>query len=459
MYLIPITMKKIFIILIVLISFSKLYSQQPCHAYFSWYWIPNPTSTIQTVQFQDSSYVYYNLDSIISWNWTFSGCGITSTSNLQNPSFLTSPNCITIATLTITTANGCSNSYIDTIFYANNPCQTFVSPVIVPSFTSTCTGSITLVSSQTNLNYQWNNGVSGNMITNLCAGSYFVTVTNTSQNCFNVFNYYVSQIPDTNNNNNCNYIINGTITPVSTPGGADGSITANVVNPGTINLPYTYIWNTGDSTQSITGLAQGLYTVTVYSPTCVQGVERYFYVYEVNTTLDSTLLGYLQNLMDTCLNFIPSQYLISSYQLLNNNSIIVTWLFTSSTGTTQTITSQYYYTFTNGVYYIVLIINCNNAKSTLGFGSYLKIENMMGINQNDFQFKFYPNPAYDKIIIESIQTPYEYSIFDLSGRTIMQAKVSENMQVVDLQSWSTGAYLIQFKTDKGIKNKKLMIVR
>jgi hypothetical protein len=383
------------------------------------------------------------------------GCGIVSTSNLQNPTLVTSPNCITVATLTITTANGCINTYTDTIYYGYNPCNTPVSPMIVSSPANNCIGSITLASSQTNLSFQWNNGTTGNALYNLCPGNYAVTVTNPTQNCFNVYQYTVPLIPV----NNCNYVVTGTISPVTTPGGSDGAIAANVVNPNVINLPYSYQWNTGDTTATVTGLSEGLYSVTVFSPSCTQGVQHYFYVYELNTGVDSTLIGYLQNLMDTCLNFTPTQYAITGYQLLNNNTILVSWLFTSSTGATQTITTQYSYTFTNGAYYLVLIINCSNAKSLLGFGSYIKIENIVGVDSYNQHFKIYPNPAQDQFTIEANQTPYQFTLFDISGREIYNTQVSDHQFVISASHLAPGTYFIQYKTEQGIKNDKLMIIK
>jgi len=49
-------------------------------------------------------------------------------------------------------------------------------------------------------------------------------------------------------------------TKVSCPGGSNGSITAT---PTSGNEPYTYLWNTGATTQTISNLVAGTYTVTV----------------------------------------------------------------------------------------------------------------------------------------------------------------------------------------------------
>lgn len=54
--------------------------------------------------------------------------------------------------------------------------------------------------------------------------------------------------------------INFSITNVDCPGGNTGSITAN---PTSGNEPYTYLWSTGATTQTINNLTAGTYTVTV----------------------------------------------------------------------------------------------------------------------------------------------------------------------------------------------------
>ena len=56
------------------------------------------------------------------------------------------------------------------------------------------------------------------------------------------------------------FTVNYTVTPVSCNGASDGSILTT--QPGTIP-GYTYLWNNGQTTQNLTGLAAGTYSVTV----------------------------------------------------------------------------------------------------------------------------------------------------------------------------------------------------
>lgn len=59
-------------------------------------------------------------------------------------------------------------------------------------------------------------------------------------------------------------------------------------------------------------------------------------------------------------------------------------------------------------------------------------------------YKVYPNPAHDKITIESIYNSEEYSIFDINGREIMKiSKESENNAIeVSLSQLSAGIYFL-----------------
>ena len=101
--------------------------------------------------------------------------------------------------------------------------------------------------------YSWSNGQTTQMITNLIAGVYTVTVTDQSNTlCTSVSQVTITEPPV--------ITITASTTSTTTPGGSDGSIDLTVIG-GTLN--YTYLWSTGATTQDITGLMEGCYTVTV----------------------------------------------------------------------------------------------------------------------------------------------------------------------------------------------------
>ncbi|MCB1582120.1 MAG: SprB repeat-containing protein [Xanthomonadales bacterium] len=100
--------------------------------------------------------------------------------------------------------------------------------------------------------YQWNDGQTTATATNLIAGTYTVTATDN--------NGATATDTATVNEPTTLLVTIGTVTDESVAGAADG--TASVDVSGGVP-PYAYLWSTGATTQSISGLSAGTYTVTV----------------------------------------------------------------------------------------------------------------------------------------------------------------------------------------------------
>ncbi|MBL7787277.1 MAG: SprB repeat-containing protein, partial [Chitinophagales bacterium] len=113
------------------------------------------------------------------------------------------------------------------------------------------TASATASGNLSSVTYLWNNGETTASISGLTAGTYTVTVTE-SATCTAVATYDVTQPPLMD--------ITCTQTDVTTNGGSDGTASVNATG-GT--SPYTYLWNSGETTSSISGKTAGTYTVTV----------------------------------------------------------------------------------------------------------------------------------------------------------------------------------------------------
>jgi hypothetical protein len=99
--------------------------------------------------------------------------------------------------------------------------------------------------------YLWNNNQTYATTTGLTAGTYTVTVTDANQ-CHTTSTVDISQPAE--------ILCSPTITAASCPTGNDGSIELTVSGGIT---GYTYLWSTGAAAQNITGIAPGVYTVTV----------------------------------------------------------------------------------------------------------------------------------------------------------------------------------------------------
>ncbi|MBN4052355.1 PKD domain-containing protein, partial [Sphingobacteriaceae bacterium AH-315-L07] len=163
-------------------------------------------------------------------------------------------------TATVTDSKGCKATGSITI---KEPLAIIIvaasTPITCPAGND---GTISIVASNGNppYTYAWSTGDNTTSISNLPAGTYDVTVTD-SKGCQSTDAVVQEKILD--------YEIYTDSTDVSCFGGSDGSvrITAKLGNS-----PYTYSWNTGASTQELTGLIAGTYYVTTND---VNGCEKY----------------------------------------------------------------------------------------------------------------------------------------------------------------------------------------
>ncbi|MCC7223750.1 MAG: DUF11 domain-containing protein, partial [Chitinophagales bacterium] len=155
--------------------------------------------------------------------------------------------------VTVTDANGCTDECTTTVQEPGCNLTASASGTNV-----LCTGGADGTASATasgNLGavtYLWSNGATTQNVNSLAAGTYSVTITETPT-CTAVASYTVTE-PSAALDATCSK------TDVTTNGGADG--TASVSASGGTS-PYTYLWNTGATTASISGLTAGTYSVTV----------------------------------------------------------------------------------------------------------------------------------------------------------------------------------------------------
>lgn len=150
------------------------------------------------------------------------------------------------------TVNGCISRDTITVVHHENVSASVNAQQNVSCFGAN-NGSLSATATGGNGSYAflWNNGAATAAIFNLDNGTFTVTVTDTE---------------------NCTATITGTITEPSalsanvsataqsSLGVNDGTATANTTGGTPV---YTYLWNTGEITQTITGLEPGFYTVTV----------------------------------------------------------------------------------------------------------------------------------------------------------------------------------------------------
>ena len=167
--------------------------------------------------------------------------------SVQDPTGLISGN----YTVTITDANACTASNVFTI------AQPSVLSATISSTQSGCgvatgTASATASGGTAPFAYQWSNGASSAVITNVASGNYTVTITDVNA-CSLIRNVSVTSA-------NAPTISSAVVDSVSCNGGADGAIDITM-SSGT--PPYTFLWSNGAVVEDVAALVAGSYTVTV----------------------------------------------------------------------------------------------------------------------------------------------------------------------------------------------------
>ena len=156
--------------------------------------------------------------------------------------------------VTVTDANNCTETSTHVV---NEP------PVLggtIASTDVTCNGQgdgamdLTVTGGTTPYTYLWSNGATTQDIDSLDGGIYFVTVTDGNGCDAEVVGFVAEPAP---------ILISWSVTPIACAGDSSGTL---IVVPFDGTKFYEYAWSTGDSTQAITGISAGTYTVTVIDP-------------------------------------------------------------------------------------------------------------------------------------------------------------------------------------------------
>ena len=177
---------------------------------------------------------------------------------------------------TITDANGC---IVKDSVYITQPDSLDLSlaPTAVLCFGGTDGGlDLTVSGGTTPYDYVWAHGPTTQDITNVTTGNYTVTVTDVN-GCTKNLSALVDQPVDS-------MTITFTKVDILCHGDSTGSIDLSVTGG---NAPYTFAWNSGQTTEDLTNVPAGIYTVNVTDDHgCVQSIT--VELIEPNAPLAST---------------------------------------------------------------------------------------------------------------------------------------------------------------------------
>ena len=230
----------------------------------------------------------------------------------------------------------------------------------------------------------------------------------------------------------------GAITHVQCFGDADGAIDVDVIGGTPSATGYTYLWSNNETSEDITNLVAGLYTLTVTDASMCTA-SRSFNVDqpdELQVSIVESSPFVLE--LSSVTGGVPPY----TYRWYESNNIV-------GSGTTYVVSS-------NGTYYLE-VTDGNNCVTTSNNETY----NVASVGEGDkFDLRVYPNPFRDEATIEFGYVVDEavISIVDIYGKLIEQHEITnQNTFVITKEDKANGVYFLKVETLSKIFNFKIVI--
>ena len=230
----------------------------------------------------------------------------------------------------------------------------------------------------------------------------------------------------------------GAITHLQCYGDNDGAVDATVIGGTPSASGYTYLWSNNITSEDLTNVGAGLYTLTV-TDSLMCTASRSFRV-EQPDELQATIVESSPFVLE--LSSIAGGVPSYSYAWYESNTNV-------GSGTTYVVS-------TNGTYYLE-VTDGNNCVTTSNSMSY----NVAGVEDGKgVGLRVYPNPFRDEATIEFGYTVDNaiVSIVDIYGKLIEQHEITnQNTFVITNKNKASGVYFLNVETFSEIFNFKIVI--
>ena len=321
----------------------------------------------------------------------------------------------------ITDSSGCS---VTDSVVITQPMQLIVdsSTTILTNITcySSNDGSIDITPSGGTPSYTfvWSNGTTSEDLVNVGAGTYSVTVSDNNM-CSSVsYTYIITQPTQITNTN--------VATSVSCNGNADGSI--DITTTGGITS-YTYLWSNGATTEDISNLTTGVYSVII---TDYNGCTYFDTIIMVEPAPLQPSLSVSGNTLTGIASGGTPPY---SYEFWGPTGLVASSF--NNMGTAFTINP-----LVSGTYTFIVIDNngCTDSADIV----FTITTSIFDLSESGF--KLYPNPTSGDISIDFLSSQKEVKLIitDVLGKNMYLNKVYKNTQKehITFSHLSKGYYVI-----------------
>lgn len=275
--------------------------------------------------------------------------------------------------------------------------------------------------------YEWDNGFTDQNISDLLDGNYVLTVTDANA-CSTTATAQL-QIGE-------GLDIEVAMENVSCNGGENGTIDLTVTNG---IAPYTYEWLSGETTESISNLSAGVYTVLVTDATGCNSPSSITILEPIALTIDLDVVHGDHPSITASVDggIAPYTYL---------------WSTGETTDQIQDLAAGEY---------TLTIVDSNGCEmvATAMIDESVAVSDLVGLSD----LIIYPNPATDMVNVDAVfetSEPIELSLFDVVGRRVFyENKVAQQLNLqINVKDLASGTYFIRLSTDKGAISQKLIVV-
>ena len=332
--------------------------------------------------------------------------------------------------VTVTDANGCPDT--TSMLFITQPLDSlFVSAGSVTHVS--CFGgndgalTLAILGGTPPYSYLWNTGNSTSSLSNLTAGTYQVTLTDDA-GCTQSSTVNITQPAA------ALAAIFGA-TDISCHGASDGSIDVTV-SGGT--SPYSYLWNTGDMTPTLSNLMAGAYQVTVTDASGCVVISNQLVVTE---PAELIVIGNSPPNSGTAMTSISGGTPPYSY-LWNTGDI------------TPNLTN-----LTTAGLYRVTVTDANGCSDTA------EIDVIVGMEELNFAryISLYPNPTAEEVFIDydfTGEVDLEVTVVNHLGQvvlTISEPNAISGKLRLDVVEWANGVYSVLFSNGSQSNSRQLVI--